>query len=366
MRTAQPVVELDQIEREYAAVIALLDRSAAFRHAAALVPAEAGIDVGFAAERIDDLDTLSVCAVSGNHTDALLELVIPAGMGLSGKVATLRHPIVVSDYLREPGITHDFDPQWRAEGLRAAVAVPVSRGHWFYGVLCGAAREPGDIPDRTIDALMRLARQTGLAIEVADHAREMADVAVHEERRHLALTIHDSVGAILFSIGAAARDLETERECEPALRARLKFIEQQVAKASAQLRSALRSLNEVPQEVSLGVALRSECRALEERTGMKAGPGGAPQRREARPGPVGGGQPPRRRRRRQPGRGRRRRGPRPPARRGRRHRWEPVVGPRPRRHRRPPGPGRGPAVRLHQRGRRVHDAGLVAMLRLAC
>src|SRR5947207_2820476 len=120
MRTADTVADLEQIEREYAAVIALLDRSAAFRHAAALVP--------------------------------------------------------------------------------------------------------GEIPDRTIDAMMRLARQTGLAIEVADHAREMADVAVHEERRHLALTIHDSVGALLFSIGAAARDLETQRECEPALRARLKYI----------------------------------------------------------------------------------------------------------------------------------------------
>jgi LuxR family transcriptional regulator, regulator of acetate metabolism len=270
MRTAD-AVELEQIEREYAAVIALLDRSAAFRHAAALVPPEVGLDVGFAAERVDDLDTLSICAVSGNRTDALVDLVIPAGMGLSGKVATLRHPIAVADYLREAGITHDFDPQWRAEGLRSAVAVPISRGHWFYGVLCGAAREPGEIPDRTIDALMRLARQTGLAIEVADHAREMAEVAVHEERRHLALTIHDSVGAILFSIGAAARDLETERECEPALRARLKYIEQQVAKASAQLRQALRSLNEVPQEVALGVALRAECRALEDRTGMKAG-----------------------------------------------------------------------------------------------
>jgi signal transduction histidine kinase len=270
MRTAD-AVELEQIEREYAAVIALLDRSAAFRHAAALVPPEVGLDVGFAAERVDDLDTLAVCAVSGNRTDALVDLVMPAGMGLAGKVATLRHPIVVADYLREAGITHDFDPQWRAEGLRAAVAVPISRGHWFYGVLCGAAREPGQIPDRTIDAMMRLARQTGLAIEVADHAREMADVAVHEERRHLALTIHDSVGAILFSIGAATRDLETERECEPALRARLKYIEQQVAKASAQLRQALRSLNEVPQEVALGVALRAECRALEDRTGMKAG-----------------------------------------------------------------------------------------------
>ncbi|HVW33925.1 MAG TPA: GAF domain-containing protein, partial [Acidimicrobiia bacterium] len=270
MRTADRVVELEQIEREYAAVIALLDRSAAFRHAAALVPGE-GVDVGFAAERIDDLDTLEVRAVSGNRTDALVDLVIPAGMGLTGKVATLRHPIAVPDYPREPGITHDFDPQWRAEGLRSAVAVPITRGHWFYGVLCAASREPGPMPEGTLDHLLRLARQTGLAIEVADHAREMADLAVHEERRHLALTIHDSVGAILFSIGAAARDLETERECEPALRTRLKFIEQQVARASAQLRAALRSLNEVPQEVALGVALRSECRALEERTGIKAG-----------------------------------------------------------------------------------------------
>ena len=270
MRTAD-AVQLEQIEREYAAVIALLDRSAAFRHAAALVPQEVDLDVGFAAERVDDLDTLEVCAVSGNRSDALVDLVIPAGMGISGKVATLRHPIAVADYLRDTGITHDFDPQWRAEGLRSAVAVPIQRGHLFYGVLCGASREPGEIPEGTVDAMMRLARQTGLAIEVADHAREMADVAVHEERRHLALTIHDSVGAILFSIGAATRDLETERECEPALRARLKYIEQQVAKASAQLRQALRSLNEVPQEVALGVALRAECRALEERTGMKAG-----------------------------------------------------------------------------------------------
>src|SRR5207249_11391279 len=94
MRTAQPVVELDQIEREYAAVIALLDRSAAFRHAAALVPGEVNLDVGFAAERIDDLDTLELCAVSGNRTDALLDLLIPARMRLSGHVATLPPPTV--------------------------------------------------------------------------------------------------------------------------------------------------------------------------------------------------------------------------------------------------------------------------------
>src|SRR5437588_10875929 len=116
MRTADPVAELEQIEREYAAVIALLDRSAAFRHAAALVPAEVGLDVGFAAERSDDLDTLSVCAVSGNRTDALQELVIPAGMGLSGKVASLRQPIAVAEYLRETGINTDLDPPCQPEG----------------------------------------------------------------------------------------------------------------------------------------------------------------------------------------------------------------------------------------------------------
>lgn len=270
-QTASGSAELEQIEREYAAVIALLDRSAAFRHAAALIPQQVGLTMGFAAERVDDLDTLVVCAVSGTKSDAFGELVIPAGMGLCGKVAVLRHPIAVADYLREKDITHDFDPAWRAEGLRAALAVPVIRGHWFYGVLCGASPEPGEIHDKRRDALLRLARQTGLAIEVADHAREMVDVAVHEERRHLALTIHDSVGARLFSIGAAARDLEHEEESAPALRARLKYVEQQVAKAAAQLRQALRSLSEVPQEVALGVALRAECRALEERTGLKAG-----------------------------------------------------------------------------------------------
>src|SRR2546427_12770398 len=141
MRMADPV-ELEQIEREYAAVIALLDRSAALRHAAALVPAEVGLDVGFAAERSDDLDTLSVCAVSGNRTDALQELVIPAGMGLSGKVASLRHPIAVADYLREPGITHDFDPQWRAGGRRGGGAGPRRRGHRCAAAVGGAGPGP--------------------------------------------------------------------------------------------------------------------------------------------------------------------------------------------------------------------------------
>lgn len=262
---------LDRIEREYAAVIALLDRSAAFRYAAALVTSQVGLDAGFAAERRDDLDALVVSAHSGMRTDTFSELTIPSGMGLAGRVAVLRHPIAVTDYLREPTITHDFDPQWQEEGLRSAVAVPVTRGHWFFGVLCGASRQAGEIDERTIDAMMRLARITGLAVEVADHAREMTEVAVHEERKHLALTMHDSVGAMLFSIGAATRDLGVEEGCDPEMRARLRFIESQVAKASAQLRHALRALNDVPSEVALGVAMRGECRALEERTGIRTG-----------------------------------------------------------------------------------------------
>jgi signal transduction histidine kinase len=263
--------DLERIEREYASVIALLDRAAAFRYAAALVHSQVGLDVGLAAERVDNVDTMTVCAVAGTAPDSsLLDLTIPAGMGLAGRVAIMRHPVAVVDYLYEPTITHDFDPYWRAEGLRGAIAVPVIRGHQFYGVLIGANRAPCRFGDREVGAMVHLARQAGLAIEVADHATEMVDVAVHEERRQLALTLHDSVGAMLFSIGAATRDLGSEQACPPLMRERLAFVEKQVAKASAELRQALRALSDVPQDVALGVALRGECKALEQRSGIKA------------------------------------------------------------------------------------------------
>lgn len=260
--------ELETLDGEWAAVMALLDRQMVFSIAAFAIPERLGVDFAFGAEWVDDLDAVRVRAVSGNRSDVFLDLTVPAGMGIAGKVAVLRHPITVEDYFRDGEITHDFDPQWQEEGLCSTLAVPIIRGHRCYGVLCAATRQRRAFSEESLKAMVQIARQLALTIEVADRAQDMVEVAVHEERQRLALSLHDSVGAMLFSIGAAVRDLGSQKEFSPTLADRLTYLEKQVATTTAQLRSALQVLHEVPKDVNLGVTLRSECRALEHRSGI--------------------------------------------------------------------------------------------------
>jgi signal transduction histidine kinase len=75
---------------------------------------------------------------------------------------------------------------------------------------------------------------------------------------------------MLFAIGAGVRGLEGEPALDPRLRARLAEIERQAGEASATLRLSLQALSAPPRELALGVALRGDCRAFEERTGVPA------------------------------------------------------------------------------------------------
>ena len=62
----------------------------------------------------------------------------------------------------------------------------------------------------------------------------MSALAVLEDRHQLALTLHDSVGALLFSLGAAVvKDLRTD--APPHLLDKLSFIEDQASAAMAML-----------------------------------------------------------------------------------------------------------------------------------
>jgi signal transduction histidine kinase len=265
----QAASEIEDLERQYAAVVALLDRAAAFHHATTLGRELLGVDVCLAGEVVDSVDTLVLRSFAGNRTGSLQDLEVPAGMGLGGKVAVLRHPIWVPSYTRAAGITHDFDVYVRDEGLEGLLAVPVMRGHQFFGVLYAAMRTPCMFGDKTVTAFLRIARQAGLAIDVAERAREMAEVAVEEERSRVALSLHDSVGAILFGIGASVRDLTRAMGEEDPLRGRLAFIEEQAVRASGALRQALRALSESPSEVALAVTLKRDCAAFTERTGIR-------------------------------------------------------------------------------------------------
>ncbi|WP_239313668.1 histidine kinase, partial [Frankia sp. Cj3] len=90
-------------------------------------------------------------------------------------------------------------------------------------------------------ALERMAARMATAQIVAERTQHAADVAAHEERRRLALELHDSVGAMLFTLGAGIRSLSTIPGLDQDVRTRLSTIEQQAAETTAALRDSLRS-----------------------------------------------------------------------------------------------------------------------------
>ncbi len=104
---------------------------------------------------------------------------------------------------------------------------------------------------------------------VAERARRLAEAAVHEERRRLAIQMHDSVGAMLFTIGASVRKLLEEEALPPHLRDRLASVAQQANVAGDNLRRSLRALYTPTEDLTLEVAVTADCRAFEERTGIR-------------------------------------------------------------------------------------------------
>jgi signal transduction histidine kinase len=196
--------------------------------------------------------------------------VVPVGIGLGGKVLAARRPLWVSDYLTSGDITHHFRPQATVEGMRAMIAVPIEHDGRLLGVLYGANWKETEFGDRTAQALEQLAARTAAAEIVAERARHAAEVAVHEERRRVALELHDTVGAMLFTLGAGIRRLGEEPDLDLTVRSRLAAIERQAVEASAALRGSLRVLSAPPEQVALGVALREHCTAFHDRTGTPA------------------------------------------------------------------------------------------------
>jgi len=257
------------LDAEYAEILGMLDRPAAVSRMVATIPAFAGVRMAWVGE--PDGDDHIVLGKSVNTQFGLVEgLVVPAGVGLGGKVLTTRRPLWVSNYLTARDITHHFRPQATIEGMRAMIAVPIIHDDQLLGVLYGANREETEFGDRTAQALERVAARTAAAQVVAERARHAAEVAVYEERRRVALDLHDTVGAMLFTLGAGIRRLGDEPSLDDAVRDRLSTLEEQAMAAAATLRGSLRVLNAAPEQVALSVALREHCGAFQERTGTSA------------------------------------------------------------------------------------------------
>jgi signal transduction histidine kinase len=260
-----------QLDDESARLAMLLDRRAALDGMVASVPEAAGADVAFVGVPDGD-DRIVLLHKAQAAASALDRLVVPAGWGLAAKVVASLQPQWVRDYVTDQSIAHidRVDRSVAAEGVRAILAVPILDQGRVLGVLYAGQRAATTFDGRTVDALVAAARRAATAVTIAERARHHAEVAVQEERRRLALELHDSVGAMLFAIGAGVRGLGEEPSLDAEVRGRLAAIERQAGNASATLRLSLQALSAPSQDLALAVALRCDCRCFEERTGLVA------------------------------------------------------------------------------------------------
>jgi len=258
-----------RLDQEYADILALLDGKAATHRIVNGVPDVTGVEVAWVGERAGK-DEIVLQHMVNAITDDVNGLIVPLGAGLGGKVLAARRPMWVADYCRSEEISHHFKGAAAAEQVRAMIAVPIIHHGELLGVLYGAHRGESLIGDRTAHAMERIAIRVAGAAVVAERARHKAEVAVHEERRRMALELHDTVGAVLFTLKTGIEELGGEPNLDDMVRARLTVISQQAVEASEALRGSMHALNAPPEEVALGVALRGHCRAFEERTGVSA------------------------------------------------------------------------------------------------
>ncbi|MFJ7215897.1 GAF domain-containing protein [Amycolatopsis sp. NPDC098790] len=260
---------LGELLREREKLLGTLDRVAALHGTARLVRETVGAKAGFVAE-LDQPGLAVIRWMSGTRTGSLQDLEVPVGQGIGGRVLALGRPVRVTDYVSSPAITHQFDAQVRGEGLAAMLAVPIVARGETVAIAYAAMREPADFGDDAVRRMEEVACEAGTALQLAKVAETDRTAAVAGERLRMQSALHDSVGALLFSIGVQVRDLHSDAYGNPALEARLRRLEGDVSAAAGALRESLLALSESSPERALPVELAEHCRSFQARCGVPA------------------------------------------------------------------------------------------------
>lgn len=262
---------LEALLRERDGLLGTLDRVVALHGTARLIRETIGVDAAFIAD-LDHSDRAVIRWLAGNKTNSLQNLAVPRGQGVGGTVLALGRPMQVSDYVQSSAITHQFDEQVSGEGISAILAVPIIDpfASKIVAVAYAAMRTSARFGDDAVGRMETIAAQAAKALHVAGQVESTRDRAVSAERQRMQANLHDSVGAMLFSIGAQVRDLHTAVTDNPSLTTRLTRLEQEVSAASIALRESLLALSESTPERALPVELAEHCRSFEARSGVPA------------------------------------------------------------------------------------------------
>lgn len=260
---------LAELVDDHGAIAALLDRVALLRVAARRIRDDAGLDLGYTSS-LEGPDLMVMRGWAGAVGQGLRNLEVPRGLGLGGKSFAIERPCWVPDYCSSSQITHEFDAVIREEGIGAMVAIPLTHDGVVLGVAYGALRERADLGDEVIGKVAQIAEPTATALHLAERIRGHTSAALSAERQRIAVALHDSVGAMLFGIGAEVRDMQLDACAAPELVAKLRGVEARISETAAAFRESLAVLDGVAPAEELTVTLRGDCDSFVRRTGIPA------------------------------------------------------------------------------------------------
>lgn len=197
---------------------------------------------------------------------------LPVEGSIAGQAIQTRSPVWIN---RDDSDVTDAPDQWRGlpwtPGLRSMLSVPLKVDNQAIGAL-NVLDKAGEITQEDIRVISLFADQTAIIIEHVRLQRQAEQVAVLEERQHLARELHDSVTQALYSVtlyADAARMAFSAQKWE-ALERNLQEVRKMAREAMYDMRLLVFELRPfMLEEEGLASALRARLAAVEGRAGLK-------------------------------------------------------------------------------------------------
>ena len=171
---------------------------------------------------MEGTDSLSVELAMGREADSHRGLVLPVDDSLIGAAFSAAAPVTSLDISDDPRVS--TGPQ-RFTGLGPAVAVPVGTGAGDVRGVVLLVREGAGSPfsEKELEPLRGFAAQAAIAMELAEHRRDVEEIAVLKDRDRIARDLHDLAIQRLFATGmtlqSAGRFIEHPEAAERVVRA---------------------------------------------------------------------------------------------------------------------------------------------------
>jgi len=140
-------------------------------------------------------ERLHARATHGFHPETVARMSFEPGNGIAGKVALSGEPEIVEDTQLNERVTPFII---ESEKLRALMQVPIKVAGEVFGVFSADYLQPHRFTEKEKRLLMAFGQRAGLAIENARLYEREEQIAVMQERNHLARDLHDSVTQSLY------------------------------------------------------------------------------------------------------------------------------------------------------------------------